>query len=261
MNQQAEAKQELQPLETGNAPATRQLTTPMQLLQAAVENNVDADQLEKLMDLQERYEANQARRAFAEAMARFQAKCPRIAKTGKAKVRMKSGGEYGYTFPKLDEILSTIQPHLDANGLSVAFSDFRIENHMLSLSCVVRHCGGHAEDFPFAVPVDEGMSINKMQQVGVSNSYCKRYALCNALNLVGTDLDNDGNLPQGGGEPAAISDKQLVQIREHLEALEVDEAEFCKFLKVEDLESLPVSGFGRAMNAINAKRRQLEKAK
>lgn len=259
MNQAAESNQELQPLESGNLPATgQQVTTPMQLLQAAVDNNVDAGQLEKLMDLQERWEANQARKQFAEAMARFQAKCPRIAKTGRARVKMKSGGEYGYTYPKLDQILSTIQPHLDANGLSVAFSDFRIEGTILSLSCVVRHAGGHAEEFPFAVPVDEGMSINKMQQVGVSNSYCKRYALCNALNLVGADMDTDGNLP--GDEPKAITDKQVVQIREHLEALEVDEAEFCKFLKVEDLESLPASGFGRAMNAINAKRRQVEKA-
>ena len=43
-----------------------QAVTPMQMLQIAVEQGADLDRLEKLMDMQERWEANEARKAFAD---------------------------------------------------------------------------------------------------------------------------------------------------------------------------------------------------
>ena len=45
--------------------------TPMQMLQIAVEQNADMDKMEKLMALSERWEANEAKKAFVAAMTAF----------------------------------------------------------------------------------------------------------------------------------------------------------------------------------------------
>ena len=45
--------------------------TPMAMLQVAVEKGASVEQLERLMALQERWEANEAKKEFVAAMTRF----------------------------------------------------------------------------------------------------------------------------------------------------------------------------------------------
>ena len=59
--------------------------TPMELLQIAVQKGVDLDQLTKLMDLQERWEARESKRRFDEAMGEFK-KNPPVIEIGRAHV-------------------------------------------------------------------------------------------------------------------------------------------------------------------------------
>jgi len=49
---------------------------PAQLLQIAVEKGLDVSNLEKLMDLEDRWEAKQAKMAFNNAFSKFQAEGP-----------------------------------------------------------------------------------------------------------------------------------------------------------------------------------------
>src|SRR5690606_36377667 len=55
-------------------------TTPSDLLRLAVQQGADIAKLEQLMALQERWEANQARKAYVEAMAEFKKNPPEIFK-------------------------------------------------------------------------------------------------------------------------------------------------------------------------------------
>ena len=55
-------------------------TTPMQLIDNAVAKGVDTDQLEKLLALQERWEANEARKAYSNSLVDVHAEIPVIAK-------------------------------------------------------------------------------------------------------------------------------------------------------------------------------------
>lgn len=182
---------------------------PMQILAAAVERGVDADQLGKLMDLQERYQSNQARIAFSSAMAEFQARCPTILKSKKAD---------RYSYAPLDEILRTIRPHLDACGLSIRFNT-RTEGSNITALCAVSHRDGHTETSEFTCPVDPAMKVNDTQKVGSANSYAKRYALCNALNLVGSEFDDDGYAAgQHKPEETPASEEQRAYLEEFKEA-------------------------------------------
>ncbi len=57
-----------------NVPA--QQATPYSILQLAIEKGASIDQLEKLMALQERHEANESRKAYVAAMAAFKKNPP-----------------------------------------------------------------------------------------------------------------------------------------------------------------------------------------
>ena len=87
------------------------------LIQIAVEKGVDIVQLEKLMDLQERAEANQARRYFNIAMSKFQSLLPVIEKNGVVDYTTAKGRTY-YEYAKLEDIALAIRPALKETGLS-----------------------------------------------------------------------------------------------------------------------------------------------
>lgn len=202
---------------------------PMQMLGAALERGMPVKDLGPLMDLVERHNANEAKKSFAYAMAKFQGLCPPIRKVATATIRSKKGNasSFSYTFPPYDEIKRTIQPHLSACGLSVTFSDFKIEDSILDLACIITHVDGHSESYPFAIPVDSSLTVNDMQKVGIANSYCKRYALCNALDLTGTDMDTDGNAASAEKREKAkaarkpqnpATKEQIANLKDHLES-------------------------------------------
>ena len=79
-------------------PAGTPSVDPSTLLVRAVDQGLDVDQLGKLMELQERWESNQARKAFNVAMATFQSLVPRITKAKTVEFRSKSGGRVNYSY-------------------------------------------------------------------------------------------------------------------------------------------------------------------
>jgi len=221
-------------------PATHAATTPMQLMQAMIERGTTPDELEKMLSLQERWEANQARKSFAAAMAHFQANCPTILKSKKAD---------RYSYAPLDEILRTIRPHLDSAGLSVAFNT-SMKDAVITAYCTVTHRDGHSVTSEFSAPVDPAMKVNETQKAGSANSYARRYALCNALNLVASNEDDDGY----AAETSFISDDQMAALQKDLETLGVNKVKFCKFMAIDSIKEMPLAKLEIAQNFIANKR-------
>ena len=158
--------------------------TPMQLIAQVIENPAfDVDRLDKLMSLQERWEDRQAERAYNAAVAAFQKECPRIARNKK--------GAHDIKYAPLDTIMETIQPILSENGLSVRFSTNWETQGYLKAICTVSHISGHSKSSEITIPVDDKMAANSSQKMGSANSYAKRYALSNALNLAFAEIDKD----------------------------------------------------------------------
>ena len=59
--------------------------SPNRMIQLAIEGNADLEKLEKLLGLQERYEANEARKDFASDFAVTQANVEAVIKTARNK--------------------------------------------------------------------------------------------------------------------------------------------------------------------------------
>ena len=208
------------------------------------------------MTLQERWEKNQAKKDHAAAVAQFQGEMPVV-----KKCREGSGGKYHYA--SYDDIMRVAAPILARNGLSIAFDQSETDT-ALTLTCHVRHTGGHTEDTTFTLPKDapiqtrEGRNVTTLAQAqGSANTYAKRYALCNALNIVVSDEDDDGEL--AGQNVETITQDQADDIRERCQALKSKPADICKWFGVKELEHVPASKLPE-IEAVFAKKEAVNKA-
>lgn len=96
-----------------SAAGERGALTPSDMLAHAVTNGAGLEVVEKLMVLQERWDASQARKAFDDAMARLRENMPRIVKD-----KQVSFNSTNYRYEDLDSITSVISPVMSELGLS-----------------------------------------------------------------------------------------------------------------------------------------------
>lgn len=176
------------------ATVENQVYSPDRLLELAVQSNADVDRLGKLMDLQERWRAQEAKKAYYEAFSRFQAESPIIQKTKEVKGK---GGSVMYKYAPLDDIVRQVSPKLRENGFSFNL-DVKQSDGFLTAIIQINHVQGHSERSEFSIPIDKDGFMNDSQKAGSANSYAKRYAFCNALGLLTSDMDDDGQSLGGG---------------------------------------------------------------
>jgi len=168
----------------------RSTPTPMEILRDAVDGGADVATLEKLLLMQERWEAGQARKAFYEAKAAAKAEIPPIHKNRE--------GHNGKRYADFFAFASTVDPILAKHGLSYSFRPSQPDN-FIHLTCVLFHRAGHAEENTLKGPPDTSGNKNAVQAIGSTVTYLQRYTLGAALGLAATD-DDDG---RASGEPVA----------------------------------------------------------
>lgn len=175
----AAEKQEIQVI----APAASTAITPMNLLnQAVASGNIEL--AEKLMSLHERWERNEARKAFDTAMSRAKAEIPVIFKN-----RQVNYGNTTYSHEDLAEISRTIDPILANCGLSYRFRTLS-DNQTVTVTCIISHRDGHSEENSLTGAHDVSGSKNKIQAVGSTITYLQRYTLKAALGLSAASDDD-----------------------------------------------------------------------
>jgi len=155
------------------------------LMEMALSNDVDINKMEKLMDLQERWEAKEANKAFSKALALFQSKCPTIKKSKSA---------HNYKYAPMEDIVSQVSGLLADCGLSYRFEQDQ-GNGIIGVTCVVTHLDGHQEKLRIEAEADTGPGRNKIQSIGSTITYLKRYAFQGSLGIATADEDIDGRLP------------------------------------------------------------------
>lgn len=158
------------------------ILTPTDMLNNAVMAGADIVVLEKLMALQERYEASQARKAFDAAMADAKAHMGTVHKTTK--------GNYG-NYADFASVARHVDATLSEQGLSYRFNIDQTEKAM-KVTCIMRHRDGHFEETTLMSPIDTSGSKNAVQQIGSTQTYLMRYTLMAALGLAASK-DDDGH--------------------------------------------------------------------
>jgi hypothetical protein len=176
------AKRGLRPLEP---------LSPMQELQMQIVREGDVAKLEKLIALQERWEANEARKAFLESFAAFKSEAIRIVKN----VTIKDGPLKGKMHADLFGIVDAVTPALSKHGLTLSWKLTKDEAAWMEVTATLRHDKGHAESVAMGGAPDTGPGRNAIQARGSAKTYLERYTATAILGMAAADQDTDGVTP------------------------------------------------------------------
>ena len=176
---------------------------PLALIQAAIAKGIDAEQLGKLLDLQERFERNLANTAFNLAMAEAQEQMPVV-------VRNKVNSHTKSKYADLEAVISTIKPIYGAAGFSLSFSEEKSEAPgCVRVVCDVSHRCGCTRRFSGEFPLDGVGSKGNANMTGIQSKgstlrYARRYLTLGIFNVTEADEDTDGNAEGTGLNPEQV---------------------------------------------------------
>jgi hypothetical protein len=214
----------------------------------AIETKADLPTIEKFMDLRERWEKNEARKAYNEAMTKFKANPPEIDKNKHVKYSLKTGGVTDYYHADLFNVTDKISSELSKYGLSASWTTNQIDKQ-ISVTCKISHVQGHFESTTLSSSPDDSGGKNSIQAIGSAVTYLQRYTLLALTGLATREQDNDGK----NEDVKYISDKQMSTIVDMIQATETDEKKFLKYMDVEELDKIKETDFNKAMTALRAK--------
>ena len=223
-------------------------TTPAELLRLAVEQGGSIEAMSALMDMQLKWEANEARKAYHAAMAAFKAAPPTVRKDREVKY-----GNTNYKHATLANVTATISSALSLHGLTASWRTDQAGGQV-SVTCTITHELGHSESTSLTAPADNSGSKNAIQAIGSAVTYLQRYTLLALTGLAATDQDDDGAAAgQRWADPDAVA-----RIHKGIEDLQIDEAAFFGWLGC-DGSAMTERDVQKAEAALAAKRRKMEK--
>lgn len=224
-------------------PETPATVTPMHMLQAAMDRGADLDKLQQLMDLQQRWEASEARKAFVGAMTVFKANPPDIIKT-----KLVSYGNTSYKHATLADVCAAAIQGLAQVGISHRWDVDQSDR--ITVTCVLTHELGHSERVSMTAPSDTSGQKNPIQAIASAVSYLQRYTLLSITGLAARDQDDDGQ----AADVATITGAQAADLTALAEEVGLNIDKLLAWLKVERVEDLAAVHYQKAIAALESRR-------
>lgn len=168
--------------------------SPAALMQTAMNRGMDLDKLEKMLELQCRWEERESKKAFTKAMANFKADPPTIYKD-------KINKQFGSMYSSIDAMVNPAIPYLSKYGLSHSWQYGEPAEKQVVVTCTITHELGHSESVTMSAPPDTsgGNSKNPIQQIKSTQTYLKIATFEAVTGLVSQEanLNDDGNAASG----------------------------------------------------------------
>jgi len=232
---------------------TKSPVTPAEMIKAAVAGGADLDELGKLLTIQERWEANEARKAYHKAMAEFKSNPITIDKDKKVGYSTNKGN-VGYTHASLANVVQKISVELCKYGLSASWRTN--QNGKIVVTCKITHEKGHFEETTLEADADVSGSKNPIQAIGSTITYLERYTLLALTGMATSDQDDDANSVN-----EVITDTQLSSMLDILDnAPDSTEKKdkFLKFMGVETMAAILARDYKKGIKALNAMQERIE---
>ena len=171
----------------------------MQLMSNGDDGKFDVDGFGKMLEFQERHEANKAKKVFACDFAVAQSNIDAVVKT---KINPQTNSKYA----GLDAVIEMSKPVYTAQGFSIIYYEGKAEKEEeVRVYADVLHRAGHKETYHLDVPlggvgIQGKVNMTRIHAKATSFTYGRRYLLCNIWNI--PTQDDDGNPP--GKKPAGV---------------------------------------------------------
>lgn len=237
---------------------------PLAIIDKAVAHNIGADELAKLVDLQERWSREQARKAFFAARVRVDRRIP-------AMLGKDAKGADGISYLSLEKIHRVIKPIYTSEGFSLAFhtEPSHLEKHY-RVVCVMMHEDGHSERYAVDVaitytgPKGGPIAMNDSQKSGNVLTYGQRYCEKYIFGISTGKEDDDcqwmfGNGGDNGETEGGLSVAQVRELNTLIEACEaagypVNLERFYRVFDVEDMNGMTAADFAKAKGMLEQKK-------
>ena len=156
---------------------------------AATDPQFDLEKLDRLLDVKERWEREEARKAYVAALAAFKLDPPRLVKDrrvdfGEGRNRTR------YNHASLGDVASLIAEGLAQHGLSHGWAVAQADG-VVTVTCTLTHALGHSEQVSITGPRDDSGNKNGIQAIGSAVTYLERYTLMAITGLAAHDTDDD----------------------------------------------------------------------
>lgn len=231
---------------TNNGQRMMESTSPAASMIQAISAGANLETVAKMMELQQAWEANEARKAYHLAMAAFKANPPEIEKDRKVSYST-SKGAVSYSHSDLGIAAQKISKALSPHGLSATWRTSQ-NGKMITVTCRITHEKGHSEETSLSAEPDDSGGKNTIQAIGSAVYYLERYTLFASTGLAPLNMDNDAQSP-----PAEkITAEDVNSLMDHLQSIEVPVKQLCEYMKVEKLEDILKADMKKAMTAIEA---------
>jgi len=220
--------------------------TPMEMLNSAITRGDSLDKLERLMDLNDRWEKAQAKKAFIEAKAAFKASAPVITKD-------KTNNQYNSRYASIGSVVNAVNEVLSKHGLD---ADWQFDqSNGIRVTCILTHVAGHSESVSLVGTPDTSGAKNPLQQIKSTLTYLK-LATFEAVTGIATkegNRDDDGN---ASGVASFISDEQVEELTALITETKTDIAKFLEIGKVESLSDITAANFSKAKALLLSKKKK-----
>lgn len=160
-----------------------------------------------------------------------------------------------YTYAPFEEIMAMVKPLLSKHGFAITF-DSHVADGRIHSKCTLLHRDGHSKENTFAVRIGGGPpGSNESQADGSASTYAKRFALCNALNIV-VEQDDDA---RAIGSTSPISKEKAAELERRCKACGADIAAFLKFAGAANFDAIPADRLERVEKMLSAKEASTKK--
>lgn len=227
------------PVPIDNSPSARMLV--------ALQQGASLEQIEKMMQLQERWEATEARKAYNAAFSAFKAEAVRIVKNRK----VDAGPLAGKSYAELHSVVDALTPALSRHGLSASWKLTKDEKDWMEVTCYLRHVNGHEESVSMGGPPDAGGAKNAIQARASTKSYLERYTLKAICGVAEGGDDDDG---AGGADRNADWFAAVEAATTEEELRQTSTEGVAAFTKAKD-----VPGYSSFMKAVAKRKAELKK--
>jgi hypothetical protein len=170
--------------EETQAIAAQNISPIMMLADKLALGLITADQMEKMLDVQMKWEKHEAMKAYHVAMAKFQENAPSI-------IKSKQGHNCMHADLAID-IVAVVAPKLSEQGLSHKWITESVDKGV-KVTCQITHVQGYSESTSMVAGPDTSGSKNAIQAIGSTVTYLQRYTLKAALGLAEGGQGDDGN--------------------------------------------------------------------
>ena len=231
----------------------------IQLIERVASNpDVDVAKLERLLDLQERYQLRQSEIAFNAAMQAAQSEMPVVLRDAK-------NPQTNSSYARLETVSKVMSPVITKHGFAMSFgTDVSPLPDHYRVTCELSHSAGFSRRYHADVPVDgagiKGIANKTLTHaLGSTLSYGRRYLKLMIFDVATTD-DDDGN---SATFRARLSDAQIAEIETLIEEVLAQTGSspdryrrnFLAYMKVERIGAILASDFDGAVAAIDSTRR------